>query len=61
MPPIIEPLVFIQPGGLHGVAMIVVLGLMLRACCSIGMMYAWSWAMEKSASVGSVCPAGMSS
>ena len=33
-----EPLLFIQPGGLQGVAMIVVAGLSCRACCRIGRM-----------------------
>jgi hypothetical protein len=33
-----EPLLFIQPGGLHGVAMTVVAGLSARACCRTGRM-----------------------
>jgi hypothetical protein len=39
-PPIREPEVFIQPGGLHGVAMIVSWGLSCSACRTSGMMSA---------------------
>jgi hypothetical protein len=61
VPPIIESLVFIHPGGLHGVAITVRFGLSCRAWRSSGMIYARSWSMEKCARVGSVLPGGMSS
>ena len=60
-PPIIEPESFIQPGGLHGLAMIFISGLRARACRTRGMMSASSWAMENRDRLGSLCPGGRSS
>ena len=42
-----ESLVFIQAGGLHGVAIMVSLGLIFSASRSRGRIFASSWAMEK--------------
>ena len=60
-PPTSESPVFIQAGGLHGVAMTVSWELSWRARRSSGRICAWSWAMLKCASAKSLCPAGTSS
>ena len=56
-----ESVVFIQAGGLHGVAIIVSRGFSALARRSSGRICASSWATLKCASAKSVWPAGMSS
>jgi hypothetical protein len=47
VPPIIEPPVFIQPGGLHGLAITVSCGLIARAAFTTGSKAGRLGAIEK--------------
>ena len=61
VPPISEPLVFIQAGALHGVPITRSAGLIASASFSTGTISASSWARLNRLRVGSVWPAGRSS
>jgi hypothetical protein len=58
---IIESVVFIHAGGLHGDAVIATCGFSSCARSKSGMMYASSCAIENSDRSGSVSPGGTSS
>src|SRR5258706_13915467 len=61
LPPIMFPVDFIQPGGLHGDAKNWRFGFVERACLRMGRIYFLSLAMLNWARLGSVWPDGISS
>ena len=60
LPLIMDPVVFIHPGGLQGLAIILICGLIRLAIASSGRTSARSWSIEKAARLESAAPAGWS-